>query len=75
MGYGLQLSHGLLSSGQGPVSRCEWGSPSCSILSNGSGMIHVLMLPGLPNRGVWTSPYILSGCIVCTKRLPVQVLS
>ena len=54
MGYGWGLSHGLPNTGQGSLSRSDWGGPSQSILSNGLGMTHVLMVPGMPNGGVLT---------------------
>lgn len=47
-------SHHLPSSVQGSVLRSDWGGPSQSVLSNDLGMTHVLMVPGMPNRGVWT---------------------
>lgn len=53
-GVWLGAVSGLLSTGQGSVSRSDWGGPSPSILSNGSGLTHVLMVPGVSNGGVWT---------------------
>lgn len=47
-------SHRLPSSVQGSMLRSDWGGPSQSVLSNDLGMTHVLMVPGMPNGGVWT---------------------